>query len=71
MKGVIGKSMGKIKIEEKKKRSKVKYECKMGHKRTYKFSQDWSYKKHMRMHHLVLNADELLKRRGFSNMNFK
>ena len=49
-----------------KKRDRTKWTCSMGHKRTYKFSQDWTYKKHLRMHHPSVNPEEATRKRVMS-----
>jgi hypothetical protein len=36
----------------------------MGHKRTYKFSQDYTYKKHLRMYHPMVNLEDATKKRA-------
>ena len=49
--------MGKKAQGKKEKRDRTLYRCSMVHKRTYKFSQLWSYKRHMRMHHGITDID--------------
>lgn len=49
--------MDKKQKKTEKKRDKTIYTCTVGHKRTYKFSQVWTYKKHMRVWHGMTNVD--------------
>lgn len=54
---IMGKRDG-LKQQKGKKKDRTIYTCNSPlHKRTYKFSQAWTYRKHMRMWHGMDNVD--------------